>query len=74
MWITIGGICGFGLLLGAALWLAKNNGKKAAQLDILKEKAKRVAEEQERAHEIENNVNDMSISNVRRRLQDAKNK
>ena len=43
MWITIGGICGFGLVLGAALWLAKNNGKKAAQLDILKEKAKRLA-------------------------------
>lgn len=74
MWTAFCGVCSFGLMLWAVVALAKTSGKKAAQLDALKAEIEQAAKEQERANEIRNRVNNMSVSDVRRRLQDAKSK
>lgn len=74
MWAVLGGLCGFALMLGALVWLAKNSGQKAAQLDACKKQVKQQAKEQERAYAIKNAVFHLPIAAVRKRLQDAKSK
>lgn len=74
MWWAIGGVAGFGLILWAVISLAKSAGKKAAQLDALKQEAERSAKEQERANAINDSVDSMSADDVRKRLQDLASK
>lgn len=70
MWISVGLICIYGLLLGAVFVLARKNGSKAAQLEALKAEVK----ERQRANKIMDNVRNMSADDVRRRLQNLSDK
>ena len=74
MWWAIGGVAGFGLILGAVISLAKSAGKKAAWLDALKQEAERTAKEQERANAIHESVDNMDVDTVRDRLQNLARK
>lgn len=74
MWWAIGGVAGFGLILGAVISLAKSAGKKAAWLDALKQEAERTAKEQERANAIHESVDNMAVDTVRERLQNLARK
>ncbi len=74
MWWAIGGVAGFGLILGAVISLAKSAGKKAAWLDALKQEAERTAKEQERANAIHESVDNMDVDTVRERLQNLARK
>ena len=56
----------------AGLGLASKWGSKSAKLDALKEEIKQKAREQERANAINKRVDDMPITDVRKRLQDIK--
>ena len=64
-------ILGGGLV---AVWLAFQNGRKAAQLEVLKEKIKMQAEEPRRAQEISNSVAIMDEHTVRQRLHEIANR
>ena len=59
---------------GIALFLAYLNGKKAERIHHLKEEAAKTQQEQETKNEVENNVNNMSDSDIRDRLQHTKSK
>lgn len=74
MWWAIGGVAGFGLILGAVISLAKSAGKKAALLDALKQEAERTAKEQDRANAIHESVDNMAVDTVRERLQNLARK
>ena len=69
MWTALCGVCGFGLMLWAVIVLARNSGKKTAQLDALKDAVKQTAQEQERLNEIKNSIYHMPVGDVRGRLQ-----
>ena len=58
----------------AALFFARREGQKAEQVANLRREIERNAKEQERANEISNAVNNLSIGAVRKRLQDTKRK
>lgn len=68
----IGVIGLFCLLWAVGLWLASKNGSKQAQLEAIKEELKKRIKEQERANAVSNTVYNMSIDDVRKRLQDTK--
>lgn len=63
-----------GIIWGVALWLARKNGSKAAQLAALKEELKRQIKEQERAKKIMDNVYHLTADDARKRLHDVANK
>lgn len=67
-------VCGFLLVLGVALYLARKEGSKAAQLEALKAELRKQAREQERAKEINNSVASMDEHAVRQRLHEIANK
>ena len=67
-------ILGGTALFAVALLLAGKNGSKAAQLEALKAELKKIAREQEKAHEISNNVSSLTADDARRRLHDVANK
>lgn len=71
MWQQLSLIGLFGLLWGAALWLANRCGSKQARLEALREEIRRQAREQERAHAIYNRVDTMRLNDVRKRLQNT---
>ena len=58
----------------AALFFARREGQKAEQVENLRREIERNAKEQERANEISNAVNNLSIDAVRDRLQNTKRK
>ena len=70
MWLTIGLIGGFGLLLLAVIALARSGGSKQAKLEAALEEAK----ERKRANKIMDSVRNMSIDDVRARLQNLSDK
>ena len=70
MWLTIGLIGGFGLLLLAVIALARSGGSKQAKLEASLEEAK----ERKRANKIMDSVRNMSDADVRRRLQNLSDK
>lgn len=67
-------VCGFLLVLGVALYFARKEGSKAAQLEALKAELRKQAREQERAKEINNSVAYMDERTVRQRLHEIANK
>ncbi|MBQ3666927.1 MAG: hypothetical protein II913_02580 [Elusimicrobiaceae bacterium] len=67
-------LLGGGMLLGVALYLARKNGSKSAQLSALKEELKRQAKEQARAKQITDAVCHLTTDDARRRLHDVANK
>lgn len=74
MWIGIGIIAAFCFLFSFAIYLAKNEGSKAAKLEALKAEIKRQAEEQRRANEIADRVRNMSDNDVHSRLHNLQSK
>lgn len=70
----IGVVAAFLFLLGGIIYLSHKNGKKAAQLEKLKDEIKREAEEQARANKIIDNVGNMSDDDVRERLRSISGK
>ena len=64
MWTTIGWIAAICFLVGLAVWLARKEGKAAANLEA----AKREAKERARASKLTDNVRNMSDDDVRARL------
>lgn len=67
-------VCGFLLVLGVALYFARKEGSKAAQLEAIKAELRKQAREQERAKEINNSVAYMDEHTVRQRLHEIANK
>lgn len=67
-------VCGFLLVLGVALYLARKEGSKAAQLEALKAELRKQEQEQKRAKEITNSVTTMDEHAVRQRLHEIANK
>lgn len=61
-------VCVFLLVLGVALYLARKEGIKAAQLEALKAEIRQRYEEQERAKKLANSVYSMDDADVRNRL------
>lgn len=59
---------------GIALFLAYLNGKRVERIHHLKEDAAKTKKEQETKNEVENNVSNMSNSDIRDRLQHTKSK
>ena len=70
MWLTIGLIGGFCLLLLAVIALARSGGSKQAKLEAALEEAK----ERNRASKIMDSVRNMSADDVRNRLQKLSDK
>ena len=68
MWQQLGLVGLFCTIWGVALWLANRLGSKKAQLDALREEVRREMREQERANAINTRVDNMSIDDVRDRL------
>lgn len=68
--MILGGVA----LFAVALLLASKNGSKAAQLEAIKAELKKIAKEQEKAHEISENVANLSADDARKRLHDVANK
>ncbi len=69
MGTVLGVTAGFGLMLWAVVWLAKASGKKAAQLEALKNAAEKAAQEWENLYAVQNHVHQLAVDDVRRRLQ-----
>lgn len=69
--IALLGGCG---VFGVALWLASENGSKAAQLESLKAEIKKQAEEEKRAQKIADTVVTMDEPAVRQRLHKIANR
>lgn len=67
-------ICGFAVVFGMALLLARKCGSKAATLAALKAELKKQAQEQENARKIMDRVWHLSADDARRRLHDVANK
>lgn len=74
MWQQLSLIGLYGSLLAVALWLASRLGKRQSQVEALREEIKREIRERERKNEIDARVDNMCESDVRKRLQDTKNK
>lgn len=74
MWIYLIVILAFGSLLSVAIVMASKNGSKAAQLESIKAELRKIANEQEKANRIKNNVASLSTDDARRMLQDVANK
>ena len=72
MWEKIGLTGLFCLLWMVGLWMASKYGSKSAQVDSLKQEIKKQLKEQEKANAINKRVDDMPITDVRKRLQDIK--
>lgn len=72
MWQQIGVIGLFFSLWTVALWLAYRWGSKKAQMECLREEIKKHYREQGVKNEIDSSVNNMSYSDVRKRLQNIK--
>ena len=65
MWTAIGMILAFGGVFAFAITLASKNGSKAAQLEAIKAELRKIAAEQEKANEINNNVANLSADDAR---------
>lgn len=64
----------FSSLIGIVIFLSANNGKKSAELENLKADLRQEIKERERADKITYSVNNMSASDVAKRLQDISSK
>lgn len=69
MWLKIGAILLSALAWLAALWYARRDGASAERIKALKAEAERALQEQERANEIHQRVDNLTIDSVRERLQ-----
>ena len=74
MLLKIGAILVFLASYIVAIILARREGKKAEQVANLRREIERNAKEQERANEISNRVDNMSIGSVHERLSNLKGK
>jgi len=74
MWLYLVLILAFGTVFSFAIILASKNGSKAAQLESIKAELKKIANEQEKANRIKNNVASLSNDDARRMLHDVATK